>query len=128
MQGKEEKQGAELPDLLALCEIPGKDKGVAEKCCTRFVISGKWCENFRHTTKRGRERKRFFLLRWPVAAGVPIESSSLKSQRAHTHTAYSVAGVVGKVLRGKEVRVAKIEEKTRLLRSVSCDVCKKLRK
>lgn len=36
--------------------------------------------------ERKEGKNRVFLLRWLAAAGVPIESSSLKSQPAHTHT------------------------------------------
>lgn len=36
--------------------------------------------------ERKERKNRVFLLRWLAAAGVPIESSSLKSQPVHTHT------------------------------------------
>lgn len=45
--------------------------------------------------ERKEGKNRVFLLRWLAAAGVPIESSSLKSQPAHTQArpAAAAAGV-----------------------------------
>lgn len=75
-------------------------------------------------------KNRVFLLRWLAAAGVPIESSSLKSQPAHTHThshGLLLLLVWRKVLR-KEVGAA-VEKKSKKNATTAISVfAKKLRK
>lgn len=73
--------------------------------------------------ERKEGKNRVFLLRWLAAAGVPIESSSLKSQPAHTHThrhGLLLLLVWRKVLR-KEVGAA-VEKKSKKKRDY-CDQC-----
>lgn len=75
--------------------------------------------------ERKEEKNRVFLLRWLTAAGVPIESSSLKSQSVHTHTHTHRHGLLlllvwRKVLR-KEVGAA-VEKKSKKKRDY-CDQC-----